>query len=225
LLNGLYNLEIREKVRYTDDGFQHIDHENDQTYVPENPDSLGSPPDGYDGSDSGSEGDDSDADATPHADNNNKRLCGLGNGRSNKQYTREWLNKLAKPPGAAIFSPRVAAIANLVKTIRSDFPHNKMMIVSSSLKFLDILRNALKRTARRSAIGIVEFSGTTDIMSRANTLRRFNVKPLIPSILLMTIGAGGAGLTIPGANRLIIGEPQRAPGTEEQATGRVYRMP
>jgi SNF2 family DNA or RNA helicase len=119
----------------------------------------------------------------------------------------------------------VAAITNLVKTIRSDFPHDKMVIVSSSLKFLDILRNALERTARRGAIGIVEFSGTMDIMSRANTLRRFNVKPLIPSILLMTIGAGGAGLTIPGANRLIIGEPQRAPGTEEQATGRVYRMP
>jgi hypothetical protein len=102
-LNRLYNLEIRDKVRYTDEGFQYIDDENDQTHVPENPDSLGSSLDGYDGPDSGSEGDDSDADATPHADN--KRLRGPGNGRSNKQYTREWLNKLAKQPDAAIFSP------------------------------------------------------------------------------------------------------------------------
>ena len=45
-------------------------------------------------------------------------------------------------------------------------------------------------------------------MRRADNLRRFNnAKPLVPNILLMTIGAGGAGLDIAGANHLIIGEP------------------
>jgi hypothetical protein len=63
-------------------------------------------------------------------------------------------------------------------------------------------------------------------MSRADNLRRYNnPKSLIPNILLMTIGAGGVGLNIAGANRLIIGAPQWAPGTEEQATGRVHRLP
>lgn len=60
--------------------------------------------------------------------------------------------------------------------------------------------------------------------ARADTIRRFNAKPPIPNILMMTTEAGGTGLNITGANHLIITEPQRTPGAEKQVIGRVDRL-
>lgn len=71
------------------------------------------------------------------------------------------------------------------------------------------------------------FNGTTEVMiraARADTIRRFNAKPPIPNILMMTTEAGGTGLNITGANHLIITEPQRTPGAEKQVIGRVDRL-
>ncbi|KAL2016398.1 hypothetical protein VTK56DRAFT_3783 [Thermocarpiscus australiensis] len=140
--------------------------------------------------------------------------------QSDRQSTKKWLGTLALHPDAAIFSLCVTAITTLVQTIRRDFVGEKILIASPSLMFLDILRQALQRMlwdSRLNDINSVELNGTMDVMERADALRQFNGKSMIPNVLLMSAESAGTGLNIAGASHVILTEPFWSPGKEGQA--------
>ncbi|KAI1647842.1 P-loop containing nucleoside triphosphate hydrolase protein [Daldinia loculata] len=139
---------------------------------------------------------------------------------SEKPKRPQWLTYLQSRPDGAIFSPRICSITNTVKSILEK-PNDKIMIVSNYIMFLDIIRVALERNAIRAK----EFNGTiASSEARAEVLRDFNDPLSNSAVLLCTVGAGGTGLNITGANHLLISEPLWSPGQEEQIKGRVYRM-
>lgn len=96
---------------------------------------------------------------------------------------------------------------------------DKILVFSHSIPTLDYLEDVLMRTNRKSC----RLDGSTRPSDRQAATRTFN-KSGGEQVYLISTRAGGLGLNIPGANRVIIFDFQFNPVWEEQAVGRVYRL-
>ena len=96
---------------------------------------------------------------------------------------------------------------------------DKALVFSHSLSTLDYVENLL-RTAKKSCIRI---DGATQPNLRQQMTRQFN-QTNKASICLIATKAGGLGLNMYGANRVIILDSNFNPMHEEQAIGRAYRI-
>ncbi|KAK3322361.1 hypothetical protein B0H66DRAFT_200554 [Apodospora peruviana] len=96
---------------------------------------------------------------------------------------------------------------------------DKVLIFSQSLDTLDYLVNVFN-TQKRIYQRLDGSVGTGD---RQVAVKRFNTDPSI-EIYLISTKAGGVGLNIYGANRVVIFDFKFSPTDEQQAIGRSYRI-
>ncbi|HBO99718.1 MAG: Non-specific serine/threonine protein kinase [Candidatus Uhrbacteria bacterium GW2011_GWF2_41_16] len=94
---------------------------------------------------------------------------------------------------------------------------HKVLLFSQFTSMLDILREALDR----EEIGHVTIEGKT--RDRAGAVRRFHEDPTIP-VFLLSLRAGGTGLTLTAADTVILFDPWWNPMTERQAMDRAHRI-
>ena len=92
------------------------------------------------------------------------------------------------------------------------------MMNQLKLKMLCIIEECLSRKHIRS----VHFNGSLTLKSRENVLNAFKNDGC--SVLLITIKAGGEGITITEASRIIIMDPHWNPSVDDQAIDRAYRI-
>jgi hypothetical protein len=95
---------------------------------------------------------------------------------------------------------------------------DKVLIFSQSLPTLDFLEE-LCITQRRE---YSRLDGSTTISKRQEATKAFNVG--MAEVYLISTAAGGLGLNIFGANRVVIFDFKFNPIMEEQAVGRAYRI-
>lgn len=96
---------------------------------------------------------------------------------------------------------------------------DKVLVFSHSIPTLDYVEHVLKvshRSYRR-------LDGKTPISTRQAATKSFN-KDSDEKVYLISTRAGGLGLNIPGANRVVIFDFSFNPIWEEQAVGRAYRL-
>ncbi|POR34753.1 Protein CHROMATIN REMODELING 20 [Tolypocladium paradoxum] len=96
--------------------------------------------------------------------------------------------------------------------------HDKVLVFSQSLPTLDYLLNLLKMQKRR----VCRLDGSTQIGKRQDMIKNFNVDD--QEVYLISTNAGGVGLNIQGANRVVIFDFKWNPVQEQQAIGRAYRI-
>lgn len=96
---------------------------------------------------------------------------------------------------------------------------DKMLIFSHSLPTLNYIEHILKITRRKYS----RLDGATPTQSRQAATKRFN-RSSEDLLYLISTRAGGLGLNIPGANRVVIFDFGFSPMWEQQAVGRVYRL-
>jgi len=112
------------------------------------------------------------------------------------------------------------------RAIRSE--DNRIAILSRSRRLLDIVDTDIIRKhpflgqSDRSAR--VDGLRCTDPADRQHIFRRFNRMPSSLKCLLMTTQVGGVGVTLTGANWLVILEPGWNPAVDAQASDRVHRI-
>lgn len=94
----------------------------------------------------------------------------------------------------------------------------KVLIFSHSIATLDYLEALCKRQGRK----YVRLDGKTEMRSRQGMVRDFNNGDM--EVALVSTRAGGVGLNMVGANRVIIFDFNWNPVHEEQAVGRAYRI-
>ena len=144
-----------------------------------------------------------------------------------KSYS-EWREIVSGASDEEIFSPRAEAIVQKVQDIRTGSSTDKIIIVSTMLRFLDVISAGLHRRMDQGSIpasGIAEYNGKiTSSDCRHRILQEFNDAQGTSQILLLTATAGGTGLNIAGASHVIICEPVWSPGLEEQIIGRAHRI-
>ena len=97
---------------------------------------------------------------------------------------------------------------------------DKTLVFSQGLQSLEYLANQL----RKQSINWFLMTGATPMAVRNADVKNFNDKNHASSVFLISTMAGGLGLNLQGANRVIILDAKWNPFNEEQAIGRAYRM-
>ncbi|TFB06097.1 Protein CHROMATIN REMODELING 20 [Trichoderma ghanense] len=95
---------------------------------------------------------------------------------------------------------------------------DKVLLFSHSLLTLDYLEDLLKQQRR----AVCRLDGSTAVGKRQEQIKAFNTGD--SEIYLISTKAGGVGLNIYGANRVVIFDFGWNPVSEQQAVGRAYRF-
>ncbi|TLD16666.1 uncharacterized protein PgNI_00853 [Pyricularia grisea] len=95
---------------------------------------------------------------------------------------------------------------------------DKVLIFSSRIPVLNFLENLMKIQQRPYS----RLDGETKISTRQSSVANFNANN--DEVYLISTNAGGVGLNIQGANRVVMMDFQWQPANEQQAIGRAYRI-
>ncbi|XP_039741053.1 DNA repair and recombination protein RAD54-like isoform X2 [Pteropus medius] len=96
---------------------------------------------------------------------------------------------------------------------------DKVVLVSNYTQTLDLFEKLCR--ARRYLY--VRLDGTMSIKKRAKVVERFNSPSSPDFVFMLSSKAGGCGLNLIGANRLVMFDPDWNPANDEQAMARVWR--
>ncbi|KAK4137375.1 hypothetical protein BT67DRAFT_414610 [Trichocladium antarcticum] len=96
---------------------------------------------------------------------------------------------------------------------------DKVLVFSQSIPTLNYLENIFKR----QRVAYQRLDGQTPMSERQNSVKRFNTDSN-SEVYLISTRAGGVGLNIYGANRVVIFDFKYTPADEQQAIGRAYRL-
>ena len=97
----------------------------------------------------------------------------------------------------------------------------RILIFSQSVKMLDIISTVLRNVF--GDIQLLRLDGGTKQKDRQARVDRFNTDTTIDAMLLTT-GVGGVGLTLTGASRVVMFDPDWNPAKDSQAIGRAHRI-
>jgi len=95
----------------------------------------------------------------------------------------------------------------------------KVLIFSTSLVILNILEQYVKSLS----YGLLRLDGTTPTKLRQGLCDKFNKDPQ-QFVFLMSTRAGGEGLNLTGASKVVIFDPDWNPSSDLQAQDRAYRL-
>jgi SNF2 family DNA or RNA helicase len=95
---------------------------------------------------------------------------------------------------------------------------HRVLLFSQFTSMLDIIEQELIS----KGVGYFYLSGKTPAIERASIVSRFNDGE--NDVFLLSLKAGGTGLTLTGADTIIHYDPWWNPAVEEQATDRAYRI-
>ncbi|KAH9929468.1 P-loop containing nucleoside triphosphate hydrolase protein [Fomitopsis serialis] len=124
--------------------------------------------------------------------------------------------------GPAIMVPDLCGKWLVLESLLHDWhrdPTNKVLIFTKSVKLLGILEYNLQC----QGLGFVKLEGSTRPQDRMPLIDRFHEDPDIFVFLISTL-AGGTGLNLTGANKVVIFDPNWNPAHDLQAIDRAYRF-
>ena len=128
----------------------------------------------------------------------------------------ELLSSSTLSPGAARHSYRVMALREIL--VHSKAVGDRVLVFTHSIITLDILGQYMTSWM----INYRRLDGKTLISKRQQNTKDFNSGT--SDVFLISTRAGGLGLNLPGANRVVIFDFTWNPMWEEQAVGRAYRI-
>lgn len=96
---------------------------------------------------------------------------------------------------------------------------DKVVLVSNYTQTLDLF----EKLCRQRSYIYVRLDGNMSIKKRAKVVEKFNNPSSPDFIFMLSSKAGGCGLNLIGANRLVMFDPDWNPANDEQAMARVWR--
>ncbi|KAM9325446.1 DNA repair and recombination protein RAD54-like [Gastrophryne carolinensis] len=110
-------------------------------------------------------------------------------------------------------------VLDYILAVTRSSSNDKVVLVSNYTQTLDLFEKLCR--ARRYLY--VRLDGTMSIRKRAKVVERFNSPSSPEFIFMLSSKAGGCGLNLIGANRLVMFDPDWNPANDEQAMARVWR--
>lgn len=121
----------------------------------------------------------------------------------------------------ASLSGKMVVLGNLLDSIRRLNPTDKVVIISNFTSALTVVEDLL---LRKKGLSFVRLDGSTDSKLRGAIVDTFNRGSVDSSFaFLLSSKAGGCGLNLIGANRLIMVDADWNPATDHQAMARIFR--
>ncbi|KAK6465200.1 P-loop containing nucleoside triphosphate hydrolase protein [Scheffersomyces coipomensis] len=96
---------------------------------------------------------------------------------------------------------------------------DKIVLISNYTQTLDLI----EKMCRHKKYGCLRLDGTLNINKRQKLVDKFNDPNGSEFIFLLSSKAGGCGINLIGANRLILLDPDWNPASDQQALARVWR--
>ena len=116
------------------------------------------------------------------------------------------------------FSGKFAILERFLHKIKTE-SDDKIVLISNYTQTLDLI----ERMCRNRHYASVRLDGTMSINKRQKLVDRFNDPEGQEFIFLLSSKAGGCGINLIGANRLILMDPDWNPAADQQALARVWR--
>lgn len=133
-----------------------------------------------------------------------------------KDESRKVLESLTEPIDALVFSHKTRVLMNILKF--SQDAYDKVLVFSHSIPTLNYIGGQLRKMDK----AFVRIDGKVDPQKRQAMTKVFNERDI--NICLISTRAGGQGLNMFGANRVVILDDHFNPTWEQQAIGRAYRI-
>uniref|UniRef100_A0A8C3XDP8 DNA repair and recombination protein RAD54-like n=1 Tax=Cyanoderma ruficeps TaxID=181631 RepID=A0A8C3XDP8_9PASS len=110
-------------------------------------------------------------------------------------------------------------VLDYILAVTKSTSNDKVVLVSNYTQTLDLF----EKLCRGRRYLYVRLDGTMSIKKRAKIVERFNSPSSPEFIFMLSSKAGGCGLNLIGANRLVMFDPDWNPANDEQAMARVWR--
>ncbi|CAK9784569.1 unnamed protein product [Cutaneotrichosporon oleaginosum] len=101
---------------------------------------------------------------------------------------------------------------------------NKILVFSNSVRLLNMIHEFINTTPSLSGFGCELFIGEVDKADRMGIVDRFQDPDGDLSIMLVSTMAGGVGLNLTAANKVVIFDPNWNPANDLQAMDRAFRI-
>jgi DNA repair and recombination RAD54-like protein len=116
------------------------------------------------------------------------------------------------------YSGKMMVLDRMLARIRQD-TNDKIVLISNFTQTLDVF----ERLCRSRQYGCLRLDGTMNVNKRQKLVDKFNDPDGAEFIFLLSSKAGGCGLNLIGANRLVLFDPDWNPAADQQALARVWR--
>lgn len=116
------------------------------------------------------------------------------------------------------YSGKMQVLDRMLASIRES-TNDKIVLISNYTSTLDLF----ERLCRERAYGCLRLDGTMNVNKRQKLVDKFNDPEGGEFVFLLSSKAGGCGLNLIGANRLVLFDPDWNPAADQQALARVWR--
>ena len=116
------------------------------------------------------------------------------------------------------YSGKMQVLDRMLARIRQD-TNDKIVLISNYTQTLDIF----DKLCRSRGYGCLRLDGTMNVNKRQKLVDKFNDPEGEEFVFLLSSKAGGCGLNLIGANRLLLFDPDWNPAADQQALARVWR--
>ena len=116
------------------------------------------------------------------------------------------------------YSGKMQVLDRMLARIRAD-TNDKIVLISNYTQTLDVF----DKLCRSRGYGCLRLDGTMNVSKRQKLVDKFNDPDGEEFIFLLSSKAGGCGLNLIGANRLVLFDPDWNPAADQQALARVWR--
>ncbi|XP_040205021.1 helicase-like transcription factor isoform X2 [Rana temporaria] len=118
-------------------------------------------------------------------------------------------------------SSKISALMHALTEEKKKDPHVKSIIVSQFTAFLSLIQTAL----RESSFTFTRLDGSMNQKKRTEAIQSFQSSHKdSPTIMLLSLKAGGVGLNLTAASRVFLMDPAWNPAAEEQCFDRCHRL-
>eukprot|EP00002_Diphylleia_rotans_P029425 TRINITY_DN5995_c0_g1_i3.p1 TRINITY_DN5995_c0_g1~~TRINITY_DN5995_c0_g1_i3.p1 ORF type:complete len:786 (+),score=126.90 TRINITY_DN5995_c0_g1_i3:409-2766(+) len=151
-----------------------------------------------------------------------RRLCNhpklIYQDTKDNDYTSAFSAAFKKNPSDPIHSGKMTILANMLKYIKEKTT-DKILLVSNFTETLDYIQEYLKSMK----YCFIRLDGTTKVSQRQRLVDRFNDPAGKEFVFLLSSKAGGCGLNLVGACRLVLYDSDWNPANDAQVLARVWR--
>ncbi|QKX63417.1 uncharacterized protein TRUGW13939_10587, partial [Talaromyces rugulosus] len=116
------------------------------------------------------------------------------------------------------YSGKMMVLDRMLARIRQD-TNDKIVLISNYTQTLDLF----DKLCRARGYGSLRLDGTMNVNKRQKLVDRFNDPNGEEFVFLLSSKAGGCGINLIGANRLVLFDPDWNPAADQQALARVWR--
>uniref|UniRef100_UPI00398E507B helicase-like transcription factor isoform X3 n=1 Tax=Pristiophorus japonicus TaxID=55135 RepID=UPI00398E507B len=128
---------------------------------------------------------------------------------------------LDKTQQAWVSSSKVDALMHSLIELRKQDPTVKSLVVSQFTAFLTLIETPL----RQEGFAFTRLDGSMPQKRRISAIESFqSSKPDSPTIMLLSLKAGGVGLNLTAASRVFLMDPAWNPAAEDQCFDRCHRL-